>query len=252
MKKEIITASSATVAHCIVNTITDDKNLHRHPQNKEKMKTLACRLLPTFAVTLALCGCGSLDHRPDSAHSGSVHKTDAAEASIETSREIQPANRVVASTDTSVEPSHTIRPAEQRGHLNLHIFGLSYHPDRQGTKVNHLDNNLNAGLGLGYRLHENARGVTNIEAGFFHDSGRNWAKFAGVGYQFKLGDRWLFGADLLAMNSPTYNKGHSFIAPIPRLTYDFGAVKLNATYIPKVQKYNDFAAYAIYLTIPLN
>jgi len=166
MKKEIITASSATVSHRIVNTITDDKNLHRHPQpaKQGKDETLACRLLPTFAVTLALCGCSSLDHRPDSAHSGSVHKTDAAEASIETSREIQPANRVVASTDTSVEPSHTIRPAEQRGHLNLHIFGLSYHPDRQGTKVNHLDNNLNAGLGLGYRLHENARGVTNIEA----------------------------------------------------------------------------------------
>lgn len=215
------------------------------------MKSIACSLLPTFTVTLILFGFGSLDCRAESAHSGGVHKTNAAEASIETSREIQPADSGVASTDTNVKPSNKVRSADQRFNLNMHVFGLSYHPDRAGTRLSHLDNELNVGLGLGYRLHDNARGVTNMEAGFFHDSGRNWAKFAGVGYQFKLGDRWRLGADLLAINSPTYNKGHSFIAPIPRLTYDFGAVKINATYIPKVQKYNDFAVYAIYFTLPL-
>lgn len=32
--------------------------------------------------------------------------------------------------------------------LNLHVFGLSYHPDREGTRISHLDNEVNAGMGL--------------------------------------------------------------------------------------------------------
>lgn len=232
------------------------------------MKNLVYRLLPIFAIVLALCGCGTLEHRPESAFSDGVVRT-AADASVEPSHDTRPANRdasanasmesshevrsadSVAASGTKVESAHKTQPVDQQLGLNLHVFGLSYHPDRKGAHLSHLDNEFNVGLGLGYKLHEDVRGVTNVEAGFFHDSGRHWAKFAGFGYQFKLGDRWLLGADLLAMNSPTYNMGRSFIAPIPRVTYDFGAVKLNATYIPRIQNYNDFAAYAIYFTIPL-
>ena len=212
------------------------------------MRYFCYRLLPAFSVALALCGCGALDRRPDSALSEGVLRASA-DASVEPSHEIRPADRDTA--DTGVKPSRNTGPADQRFILHLHVFGLSYHPDRKGTRLQHLDNELNVGFGLGYKFHNDARGEANVETGFFKDSGRNWAKFAGGGYQFKLGDRWRLGADLLAIQSPTYNYGHSFIAPIPRLTYNFDAVKLNATYIPKVQRYNAFAVYAIYLTIPL-
>lgn len=144
-----------------------------------------------------------------------------------------------------------LRPAEAGLSLNLHVFGFSYHPDREGTRVSHLDNELNIGLGINYELHQDERGVTSVEAGFLKDSGRNWAKFAGIGYQFKLGERWSLGADALLIHSATYNHNRAFIAPIPRLTYDFGFVKLNATYIPVVNEFNRFAAYGFYFTIPL-
>jgi hypothetical protein len=156
-----------------------------------------------------------------------------------------------AATGTAGDAPHQPTPVDPRLRLNLHVFGLSYHPDREGTRTSHLDNEVNAGLGLNYQYHNDARGVASIEAGFYKDSGSNWAKFAGTGYQFKLGKSWLLGADLLAVQSPTYNKGDAFIAPIPRLTYDFGPVKVNAIYIPKIDPVNLYAVFAIYLTVPL-
>lgn len=258
-------AAPARQAHCLTAKVC-----HAGMADKENMKYSGYRLLPTFAVALALCGCGALERRPDSTFSSGISRVASADASREPVHEIRPADSVVssdtnmeplhetrptdsvASADANVEPSHKARPADQQFSLHLHVFGLSYHPDRQGTRLRHLDNELNVGFGLGHRIHDNARGEANVEAGFFKDSGRNWAKFAGMGYQFKFGERWKLGADLLAINSPTYNKGRSFIAPIPRLTYDFDAVKLNATYIPRFAPLNDFAVYAIYLTVPLH
>ena len=156
-----------------------------------------------------------------------------------------------ASAGASVEPSPEVRPADPRIRVNLHVFGLSYHPDRAGTRFNHLDNELNVGLGLNYEFHNDARGVASIEAGFYKDSGRNWANFAGAGYQFKLGDRWGLGADLLAIQSQTYNNGQGFVALIPRLTYDFDRVKINAVYVPRYAPYNLFAVFAVYFTVHL-
>lgn len=240
--------ASARQAHCL--TVKACHASHAGMTEKENMKYPGYRLLPIFAVALALCGCGSLERQPDSTFSGGISRTASADANVEPTRDSRPADSV-ASTEANVESSHEVGSADQRFNLNLHVFGLSYHPDRKGTRLNHLNNELNVGLGLGYKLHNDARGETNVEAGFFRDSGRNWARFAGVSYQFNLGERWKLGADLLAIQSQTYNKGHGFVAPLPHLTYDFGAVKLNATYIPRVQRYNDFAVFAIYLTIPL-
>jgi hypothetical protein len=134
--------------------------------------------------------------------------------------------------------------------LNLHIFGLSYHPDRAGTRLNDLDNEVNLGLGLNYRLHEDDHGIAAVESGLYYDSGRQWAKFAGLGYQLKIGERWALGADLVGVQSKTYNGGDPFIAAIPHLTYDFGRVQLNAIYIPHVRNYNLFAVFGFYLTVP--
>ncbi|MEK7816126.1 MAG: hypothetical protein AAB294_04815 [Pseudomonadota bacterium] len=149
-----------------------------------------------------------------------------------------------------MEPLHEVRPADPRLNLDLLVFGFSYHPDREGVRRNRLDNELNLGLGFNHAFHEDARGVGFVEAGFYKDSGRNWAKLAGAGYQFKLGERWRLGGALVGVYSPTYNHGRFFIAPHPIATYDLGAVKLNAIYIPRTQKKNNFAVFGFYFSIP--
>jgi hypothetical protein len=100
-------------------------------------------------------------------------------------------------------------------------------------------------------LIEDERGIGFAEAGYFRDSGSHVAKLAGVGYQYKLGKRWRLGGALVGVQSATYNNGRFFIAPLPILTYDLGAVKLNAIYIPKYGDYNQFAVYGFYFTMPL-
>jgi hypothetical protein len=134
--------------------------------------------------------------------------------------------------------------------LELNVYGLSYHPDRKAVQRLGLDNEVNPGLGLHYELAKDARGVTFAEVGAYRDSGRNWAKFAALGYQFKFGERWRIGAALAAVNSRTYNDGVAFISMIPLVTYDFGRVKLNAVYFPKFGHYNEVAAFGFYLSIP--
>lgn len=177
-------------------------------------------------LALALCGCSTIERRHDSANQAASPETDTAQEQQSLAE-------------------------KKRLSVNLHVFGLSYHPDRNGTRVSHLDNEFNAGLGLGYKLHENERGEVNSEIGFYKDSGRTWAKFAGVNYLFKMSDRWRLGADLLAIQSPSYNMGDAFIAPVPRLSYDFGRVKLNLVYVPKYKQVNAYSVYALYFTIPL-
>lgn len=181
---------------------------------KEHMRYPAYWSLPTLAFALALGGCGTLERQPEPGYSGVVPGNASAGAGTGSSQEVRPA---AISAGANVEASREVRPADPRLKLNLHVFGVSYHPDREGTRNSNLDNELNIGLGLNYEFHNDDQGVATIEAGFFKDSGRNWAKFAGVGYQFKFGDRWRVGADLLAIDSQTYNNGRSFIAPVPRL-----------------------------------
>jgi hypothetical protein len=144
-----------------------------------------------------------------------------------------------------------IPPADARLNLNVHVYGFSYHTDRDGVRRSGLDNEFNTGLGLNYTLRENERGISFVEAGFYRDSGRNLAKLAGVAYQFKFGAHWRLGGALVGVHSPTYNNGAFFVAPLPILTYDFGLVKLNAIYVPKYGDYNRFAVYGFYISLPL-
>ncbi len=134
--------------------------------------------------------------------------------------------------------------------LNVHIYGFSYHPDRQGVRRNRVGNEANLGFGLNYAFHEDARGVGFVEGGFYRDSGRNIAKLGGAGYQFKLGESWRLGGALVGIHSPTYNRGRFFIAPMPIISYGLGPVTLNATYAPRFRDYNRFAVYGFYFSIP--
>lgn len=138
----------------------------------------------------------------------------------------------------------------ENSRLGLNLYGLSYHPDRKTVHRQGLDNEVNPGLGFNYELFGDARGITFVQAGAYHDSGRNWTKFAGLGYQFKQGKRWRIGGALAVMNSRTYNGGAAFVAMIPLITYDLGRVKLNAVYLPKFGHYNEVAAFGFYLSIP--
>lgn len=205
-----------------------------------------CRWLPTLALALALGGCGALERKPDPTLASAVPTTVAAGSGAEAPPQARP-----AAAGASVDYPQGIRPANSRLQLNLNVFGLSYHTDRAGTRDRHLDNELNVGLGLDYEFHNDALGVATLQTGFFKDSGRNWTKIAGAGYQYKLGQRWRAGADLLAIHSQTYNNGHGFIAPIPRVTYDFGPVNVNFVYVPRYRDYNRFAVFGLYFSTPL-
>src|ERR1700704_2885822 len=83
--------------------------------------------------------------------------------------------------------------------LDINVYGLSYHPDREAVHRRGLDNQVNPGLALHYAIDETPRGTTFLEAGSYQDSGANWAKFAGVGYQFKLGENWKIGGAVALM-----------------------------------------------------
>lgn len=204
-------------------------------------------------LTITLIGCSTIETKPEptlarltSPPAPPTSLLQEPDSGLGASSASQPG---LENTGTKVLPE--VGSGVPRVQLNLHVFGLSYHPDRAGIRTSHLDNEFNAGLGLNYELRSDARSVTSVEAGVFKDSGRNWAKFAGVGYQFKFGERWRLGADLLAIQSETYNHGRGFVAPVPHLTYDFGPVKLNAIYVPRLAPYNPFAVFGIYLTLPL-
>lgn len=212
------------------------------------MKRSAHWLPPTFAAVLALSGCGTLERRPEPASPDrAIPKTVPAKPRTD---RVRTAEAPVAA-GAGTEPAREVRADSYLLHLNLHIYGFSYHTDRQGVKRGGLDNELNLGLGINYVFRENPRGVSFVEAGYYRDSGRNWAKLAGVGHQFKFDERWRVGGALVGLRSPTYNNGRFFIAPLPIVTYDFGAVKLNAIYAPHYGDYNQFAVFGFYLSIPL-
>jgi hypothetical protein len=157
---------------------------------------------------------------------------------------------VLAAAVLTLGCAATARAQEQERVL-VDVYGLSYHTNRNRVHAEQLDNEFNPGLGLRYEFSEDARRVKFLEAGFYKDSGRHWTAFAGPGYQFKLGERWRAGAELLFFDSRTYNHGRPFVAPIPLVTYDLGSFRLNAVYAPRVSDINEFAVFGFYLSVPL-
>ena len=156
--------------------------------------------------------------------------------------------------DATKISSEQSEPADSWFHLDkleLNIYGLAYHPDREKVEAENLDNEVNPGIGLHYEFRDTERGVTFVELGTYYDSGSNWAKFLSLGYQFKLGKNWKIGGAVAAVHSSTYNDGVTFVGMFPLVTYDLGPVKLNVVYFPKVANYNEVAAYGFYVSLPL-
>lgn len=212
------------------------------------MKFPAYEWLMVFAVVLVFSGCSTAERQHGPAYSGMVPVTVSPDAGVESS---PAAGRVAAGA--SVDPAAEIRSPGNgfnRNALSLNVYGLSYHPDRNTVHRLGLDNEVNPGLALHYALDDDARGITFVEVGAYYDSGSHWAKFASLGYQFKLGGHWRMGGALAAFNSRTYNDGVAFIGMIPLVTYDFGRYTLNAVYFPKFGHYNEVAALGFYLGLP--
>jgi hypothetical protein len=83
----------------------------------------------------------------------------------------------------------------------------------------------------------------------FSDSGNNTAVLAGAGALWHVGGGFRIGAALAVLNSDTYNDGRAFIAPLPVIAWDLGPVTLNATFFPKIERYNDVATVGLWVTL---
>lgn len=129
----------------------------------------------------------------------------------------------------------------------MHVFGLSYHLERGRARDLGLTNEVNAGLGVRYRL---PRGNYDwvFDAGAFHDSARNTAVFAGGGGYWKPTERLRVGAAVLLFHSQTYNHGDPFIGIIPAVGYEWRTVTANLAHSPRVSGVNEVNTLLFWLT----
>ena len=139
------------------------------------------------------------------------------------------------------------------GDWGINLYGLSYHWDRELARQNDLDNEFNPGLGICYSMGSWLKADAIIDAGAYYDSGRNTAVYAGAGLLWPLDkdNRFNLGAVLVAFHSDTYNHGDPFIAPLPLFSLRLDTVTLNLTHFPKIRNFNEVAATAMFITIPL-
>ena len=159
-----------------------------------------------------------------------------------------------ARTNATLISSEQVEPQDswfKLDALDLNVYGFSYHPDRETVHRLNLDNEVNPGLGLHYEFSDTERGTTFAEIGAYQDSGSNLAKFVALGYQFKFAKRWRIGGAFAVLHSRTYNESVTFLTMIPLITYDFGRIKVNAVYFPKIGNRNEVAAFGLYFSIPL-
>ncbi|MDP1862699.1 MAG: hypothetical protein Q8K52_02200 [Thiobacillus sp.] len=140
------------------------------------------------------------------------------------------------------------------GDWGINLYGLSYHWDRDVARQNDLDNEFNPGLGVRYSMGSWLKADAIIDAGAYYDSGRNTAVYAGAGLLWPLDKdkRFNLGAVLTAFHSDTYNRGDPFIAPLPLFSLRLDGVTLNLTHFPKIRNFNEVAATAMFITIPLH
>lgn len=134
------------------------------------------------------------------------------------------------------------------GALGISFFGLSYHFNRDQARAAGVDNTVNPGLGVRYRFAQRDRWSFDVEAAAYYDSGRNTAVVGGVAALWHVGRGFHAGGALAFFNSPSYNNGRAFVVPIPLVAYDWGRVTLNATFVPKMERYNDVATIGVWVT----
>jgi hypothetical protein len=135
------------------------------------------------------------------------------------------------------------------GDIGVNLYGLSYHFERGRARDIGVDNEVNPGLGLRYRIPHSERVEWFLDGGAYRDSGRNTAVYAGGGAFWKPTRQFGAGIALAAFESDTYNRGRAFVAPIPIVSYDFGVASLNMAYLPKIADLNDINTLAFWITL---
>jgi len=135
------------------------------------------------------------------------------------------------------------------GDFGVNLYGASYHFERAKAKELGFDNEFNPGLGVRYRDRLAERWDWFVDAGFYRDSGRNTAVFGGPGVLYKASEGLRLGGALVLFNSDSYNRGRSFIAPVPMAAYEWRAVTVNVAYFPKVSNFNDINTLGFWLTV---
>lgn len=139
-------------------------------------------------------------------------------------------------------------PSPALADIGLNLYGLSYHFDRSRARELKVDNEINPGLGLRYRVPHSERLQWFLDVGAYRDSGRNTALVAGAGGLWHATDRLRLGAALALFDSDTYNRGKTALAPVPVAAYELDRVMLNFVYLPKVREVNEVATLGFWAT----
>src|SRR4051812_18327149 len=140
-------------------------------------------------------------------------------------------------------------PFAAHAELGINVYGLSYHLDRDKAHKLGVDNELNPGLGVRWRQAHSERLDWFADAGFYRDSGRNTAVLAGAGALWHATEGLRLGGALAVLHSDTYNRGKTFVAPLPVAAYDFRRVTLNMVFLPKVHEVNDINTLGFWATL---
>jgi hypothetical protein len=138
--------------------------------------------------------------------------------------------------------------AEAPARWGVNLYGLSHHFNRTRAHELHVDNEVNPGLGVRYRVPHSERISGFFDAGAYRDSGRNTALLAGGGAFFHLSEHWRLGGALAVLDSDTYNRGKTTIAPLPLAAFETRLVTLNAVYMPRVSEINEVATLGFWTT----
>jgi hypothetical protein len=139
-------------------------------------------------------------------------------------------------------------PTPALGEIGLNLYGLSYHFDRSRARELRVDNEINPGLGLRYRVPQSERLQWIFDVGAYRDSGRNTALVAGAGGLWHATHRLRLGAALALFDSDTYNRGKTALAPVPIAAYELDRAMLNFVYLPKVREVNEVATLGFWVT----
>ena len=141
-----------------------------------------------------------------------------------------------------------VLPAPASAELGVNVYGLSYQFDRARARALRVDNEINPGIGLRYRVPHSERLDWIFDAGSYRDSGRNTALLAGAGGLYKVSAGWRVGAALVVLDSATYNRGKTTFAPVPLAAYETRPVTFNFVYLPKVADINEVATIGFWAT----
>ncbi len=134
------------------------------------------------------------------------------------------------------------------GELGVNVYGLSYHFEREEAKERGLDNEVNPGLGLRYRIPRQDFDWF-VDGGMHRDSARNTAVYAGGGAFWKPTQRLRLGGALALFQSDTYNDGDPFIAPVPLVAYEWRPATITMAYFPKIEGVNEIHTLGFWLTL---